>query len=72
MFAHGSVAAGVNISGLKYTLSNGEISPDFPIGVSNEFIGDNAQIGVTNGTLVIVWYESIKEFLNNIARYTEV
>lgn len=72
VFAHSSTARGVDISGLKYTLDKGEISPDFPLGVSNEFIGENARISVTDGTLIIVWYESILEFLNKIEIYTEV
>ena len=72
VFAHSSTARGVDISGLKYTLDKGEISPDFPLGVSNEFVGENARISVTDGTLIIVWYESILEFLNKIEIYTEV
>ena len=72
VFAHSGTARGVDISGLKYTLDNGEISPDFQLGLSNEFIGENARISVTDGTLIIVWYESIVEFLNKIERYMEV
>ncbi|MBQ2286545.1 MAG: thiamine diphosphokinase [Acutalibacteraceae bacterium] len=44
---------GVTISGVKYPLTNAEISNTFPIGVSNEWIG-NAEISVKNGILAIV------------------
>ncbi len=38
-----------------YTLQNGEIRNDFPLGVSNEFIIDEeAVVSVEDGTLLIV------------------
>lgn len=71
VFALGSEAREVNISGVKYTLEKGVIQPDFPIGVSNEFVGTEAKISVHNGTLLLIWYECEKEFLNKINIYTE-
>ncbi len=71
VFAHGNAANGVNIRGVKYTLEDGHISPDFPIGVSNEFIGTNATISVSDGTLILIWYENEKEFLKKINIYLE-
>ncbi len=47
-------AEGVSIHGLKYTMENGVLTNDYPIGVSNEFIGHTARISVENGTLLIV------------------
>ena len=54
-FAVGGNAEGVNISGLKYEAENVTVTPSFPIGVSNSFIGENAEIKVGNGSLLIVW-----------------
>lgn len=45
-------AKGVSISGMKYPLENGVITNDFPIGISNEFIGEEACVAVEDGTLV--------------------
>ena len=41
--------------GLKYTLEHGMIREDFPLGVSNEFIGEKAQITVHKGTVLIIF-----------------
>lgn len=72
VFAHGNTAKCVNISGLKYTMSDGELTSDFPLGVSNEFIGETTEISVSDGTLLIIWYEPVEKFLNNIDTYLEV
>ena len=45
-------AKGVNIRGMKYPLENAVITNDFPIGISNEFIGEAAEVSVENGELV--------------------
>ncbi len=55
VFALGGRACGVDIKGLYYPLNNAEISPDFPIGVSNEFIGEPSEISVKNGCIAVVW-----------------
>ena len=52
LFSLGKKAEGVTIKGLKYELENATISNDFPIGISNEFIGKKAEISVENGELV--------------------
>lgn len=39
--------------GLKYLLDNVTVKLEFPIGVSNEFIGEDAEIAVENGMLLI-------------------
>lgn len=54
VFAHGGTARGVSVSGTEYTLKDFDLHPDFPIGVSNEFIEKEAVIKVENGVLLIV------------------
>ena len=54
VFALGGPCTGVSIHGAKYELENGEITPDFPIGMGNDFVADYAEIGVHSGTLLIV------------------
>lgn len=53
VFSHSDVSYGVTLSGLRYTLRNAEITNTFPIGVSNQFAGEEAEITVENGTLII-------------------
>lgn len=43
---------GVTIRGMKFTLENAVVANDFPIGISNEFIGEAAEIIVEDGALV--------------------
>ena len=54
IFCAGDRAEGVTISGCKYNLTDGELTHLYPIGVSNEFTGQPAEISVKNGTLLIV------------------
>ena len=54
-FCMGKDADGVTIRGLKYPLENGVLSADFPLGVSNHFVGNEAQITVKNGKLLLMW-----------------
>ncbi len=55
VFCLGAEAAGVCIRGLQYTLENGVLTPGFPLGVSNHFIGKEAEISVQQGSLLILW-----------------
>ncbi len=43
---------GVTIEGLKYPLDKAVVRNDFPVGISNEFVGEEAVITVEEGTLV--------------------
>ena len=52
LFSLGEKANGVTISGMKYELENAVLTNDFPIGISNEFIGEEAMISVEEGELV--------------------
>ena len=55
VFALSGVAKGVTIDGLLYPLVNAEITPHFPIGVSNEFTGKESRISVAGGILTIIF-----------------
>ena len=55
VFAMGKDARNVTIQGLKYNIENATLTNDFPIGVSNEFVGEKATVSVQNGTLTIVF-----------------
>lgn len=54
-FCLGKEASGVTIRGLKYSLENGKLTADFPLGVSNHFTGKEAEITVENGQLLLIW-----------------
>ncbi|MBO7179703.1 MAG: thiamine diphosphokinase [Clostridia bacterium] len=55
VFALSGAAKGVKINGLLYPLDNAEILPDFPLGVSNEFLGKESAISVSDGVLTIIF-----------------
>ena len=55
IFALSGVAKGVTIKGLLYELNDAEITPSFPIGVSNEFISKESEISVKDGVLTIIF-----------------
>ncbi len=55
VFCLGQDASGVTIRGLKYSMENGTLSADFPLGVSNHFTGQEAEITVENGQLLLMW-----------------
>ena len=55
VFCMGKDAQGVTIKGLKYALENGTLTAGFPLGVSNHFIGQDAEISVKNGSLLIIY-----------------
>lgn len=54
LFSMGDKAEGVTIRNMKYELNNAVLTNSFPIGISNEFIGEQASITVENGTLLII------------------
>lgn len=54
LFSMGERAQGVTLKGLKYELTDALITNSFPVGVSNEFIGKEAEITVRDGTLLIL------------------
>lgn len=55
VFCLGTDALGVTVRGLQYCLENGALTADFPLGVSNHFIGKEAEITVKSGKLLLMW-----------------
>jgi len=55
VFCMGAEASGVTLENLQYPLKDGALSPGFPLGVSNHFIGKSARIRVDNGSLLILY-----------------
>ncbi len=53
VFAFGGDAQGVTEKGLKYPLDHVTLKQEFPVGVSNEFTGQDALVEVQNGMLLI-------------------
>ena len=62
VFCLGEPATGVTIRGLKYELTNGELRCDFPLGVSNHFVGKEASVAVESGALLVM-YDIEKGFM---------
>ncbi len=54
LFSMGDKAEGVSIKGAKYPLDNYTLSNFYPIGISNEFIGEDVEISVKNGSVLLV------------------
>lgn len=55
VFAYGGIAEGVSIKGAVYESDSLELSPFFPLGVSNKFKEDTASVGVKKGYILIKW-----------------
>ncbi len=62
IFALSGIAKGVSIKGLLYELNDAEITPSFPIGVSNEFIEKDSEISVKVGVLTVI-FEGTKDLI---------
>ena len=55
VFAIGGIATGVTIKGLDYEVSDVTLTPDFPLGVSNKFTDNIAEISVISGALLVIY-----------------
>lgn len=66
VFAMGGTAHGVSIDGAKYPLEGYDMSPDFPIGVSNEFLLGRARISVEKGSLLVMWQGQPRRFIDKL------
>ena len=54
VFAWGGDARGVDLADVKYPLDNWTMTPDYPLGVSNEFAAASATVRVREGLLLVV------------------
>lgn len=54
VFSYSEKCTGVNITGTEYTLTEGVLANDFPLGVSNHITEEYAEISLQNGVLVII------------------
>lgn len=55
LFCLGAKATGITLEGGEYTLENGSLAPDFPLGVSNRFLGKPVRITVKEGAVLVIW-----------------
>ena len=55
VFCMGKAADGITIRGLKYELDEGCLTSDYPLGVSNQFMGKESSITVKNGCLLALF-----------------
>lgn len=60
-------AEGVDLIGLKYPLDKYTLTGDFPLGVSNRFLGKPATVSVERGSLLLIW-EDRGDFYSNLPR----
>ncbi len=55
VFCLGADAHGVTLTGLYYPLDHDTLTAGFPLGVSNHFTGEPAEISVEDGSLLVLW-----------------
>lgn len=58
LFSLSEESVGVTIQGMKYPLNQALLRNDFPVGISNEFIGEASTVSVEKGQLVCMlqWF----------------
>ena len=61
VFTMDAKAEGVTLRNVSFPVENGTLTNGFPIGVSNEFIGEPATISVEHGTLIVMWQAEKEE-----------
>jgi len=66
-FCNSSEANGVTLTGLKFPLENATISGSFPVGVSNEFLGEESSVTVKEGSVILLW-EDKGDFYTQLPR----
>ena len=63
IFAYGGGAEGVSLKGFKYNIFDTDLSAAYPLGLSNELMGLDAEIVLMKGSLLIVYereYERVR------------
>jgi thiamine pyrophosphokinase len=66
VFAVGADAHGVSLQGVKYPLESASLTPSIALGVSNEFTDRAACVSVQDGSLLLYWHTTPKEFLSDL------
>lgn len=66
VFCPDGEAVGVTLRGLQYPLTDAVLRSDFPLGVSNSFLGEAASVSVAKGRLMVMWEEPVAAFLRRI------
>ena len=61
VFCMGKDARGVTVRGLQYGLEQGTLTAGFPLGVSNHFVGTEAEITVEDGSLLILYPREVSQ-----------
>jgi thiamine pyrophosphokinase len=64
----GETAVGVGETGVSYPLRNAVLTPDFPLGVSNSFEGERAEISLERGDLLLCWQGNLTRPLPEMTR----
>lgn len=64
IFSSGTASKDVSIMGFKYEMTDGELKANYPLGVSNEFVGMDGMVKVKDGTLLII-FETTPEVVCN-------
>lgn len=54
-FCLGDRAEGIDETGFQYPLKNAVLTPDFPVGVSNHILEEQATVTVRRGALAVGW-----------------
>ena len=66
VFCPDGEASGVTLKGLYYSLENGSLTGSFPLGVSNHFTDEYAEVSVSDGSLLVMWEETAEHFVKRI------
>lgn len=54
LFACGATVEGLSLCGVKYPLQNATLTDSFPMGISNEFTGEKAEISWQTGNILLL------------------
>ena len=55
VLCNSGTAEGVELTGLKYPLDRHTLTSRFPLGLSNQFLGQEAEVSVETGGLLLLW-----------------
>jgi len=55
IFCMGEEAKGITLAGVQYPLEKASLSAEFPLGVSNHILAEEAVVTVEDGTLLLGW-----------------